>query len=79
VRRLVDLYEADPSLTWENTLKIEGTQADLEDVLRCEPPSEPSRREDIHEIINYWNVLRLSEKPLQDRPFISLCEGKGVF
>ena len=23
VRRLVDLYEADPSLTWENTLKID--------------------------------------------------------
>ena len=63
-----------PITTQEAVLssKIEGTQADLEDVLKFEagePPSEPSRRDDIHEIMNYRKALRLSEKLLQDRPF----------
>lgn len=34
-----------------------------------EAPTEPSRREDIHEIMNYRQALRLSEKLLEDRPF----------
>lgn len=63
-----------PITTQEAVLssKIEGTQADLEDVLKFEagePPSEPARKDDIHEIINYRKALRLSEKLLQDRPF----------
>jgi len=63
-----------PITTQEAVLssKIEGTQADLEDVLKFEagePPAEPSRREDIHEIINYRKALRLSENLLKDRPF----------
>jgi Fic family protein len=52
--------------------KIEGTQADFEDVLKFEAgefPVEPSRREDIHEIMNYRKALRLSENLLKDRPF----------
>lgn len=63
-----------PITTQEAVLssRIEGTQADFEDVLKFEagePPSEPSRREDIHEIMNYRKALHLSEKLLQDRPF----------
>ena len=63
-----------PITTQEAVLssKIEGTQADFEDVLKFEAgesPTEPSRREDIHEIINYRKALRLSEDLLQDRPF----------
>jgi Fic family protein len=63
-----------PITTQEAVLssKIEGTQADFEDVLKFEagePPAGPSRQEDIHEIINYRQALRLSEKLLQDRPF----------
>jgi Fic family protein len=63
-----------PITTQEAVLssKIEGTQADFEDVLKFEagePPDGPSRQEDIHEIINYRQALRLSEKLLQDRPF----------
>ncbi|MCP5518639.1 MAG: Fic family protein [Verrucomicrobiales bacterium] len=63
-----------PITTQEAVLssKIEGTQADLEDVLKFEagePPAEPARREDIHEIVNYRKALRLSEQLLQDRPF----------
>lgn len=63
-----------PITTQEAVLssKIEGTQADLEDVLKFEAgeaPAEPSRREDIHEIINYRKALRLSESLLQKRPF----------
>ncbi len=63
-----------PITTQEAVLssKIEGTQADLEDVLRFEAgetPTEPSRREDIHEIINYRKALQLSESLLQNRPF----------
>lgn len=63
-----------PITTQEAVLssKIEGTQADFEDVLRFEAgeePAEPSRREDIHEIMNYRKALRVSEKLLRDRPF----------
>lgn len=63
-----------PLTTQEAVLssKIEGTQADFEDVLRFEagePPAETSRREDIHEIMNYRNALRVSEELLEDRPF----------
>ena len=52
--------------------KIEGTQADFEDVLKFEAgesPSEPFLRDDIDEIMNYRKALRLSEKLLEDRPF----------
>ena len=63
-----------PITTQEAVLssKIEGTQADFEDVLKFEAgesPAEPSRREDIHEIMNYRRALRLSENLLKDRPF----------
>jgi Fic family protein len=63
-----------PITTQEAVLssKIEGTQADFEDVLKFEAgeaPTEPSRREDIHEIMNYRQALRLSERLLEDRPF----------
>ena len=63
-----------PITTQEAVLssKIEGTQADFEDVLKFEAgelPTEPSRREDIHEIMNYRQALRLSENLLQERPF----------
>lgn len=63
-----------PITTQEAVLssKIEGTQADLEDVLKFEAgeqPQEQSRREDIHEIMNYRQALRVSEDLLRDRPF----------
>ncbi|MDB6055206.1 MAG: putative Filamentation induced by cAMP protein Fic [Verrucomicrobiales bacterium] len=63
-----------PITTQEAVLssRIEGTQADLEDILKFEagePPKEQSRREDIHEVMNYRNALRLSEKMLEDKPF----------
>ncbi len=63
-----------PITTQEAVLssKIEGTQVDFEDVLKFEAgeaPAEPSRREDIHEIINYRRALRVSENLLKDRPF----------
>jgi Fic family protein len=63
-----------PITTQEAVLssKIEGTQADFEDVLKFEAgesPAEPSRREDIHEIMNYRKALRISEDLLKDRPF----------
>lgn len=52
--------------------RIEGTQADLEDVLKFEAgemPPEPTRREDIVEIMNYRRALRLAEELLRERPF----------
>lgn len=63
-----------PITTQEAVLssRIEGTQADFEDVLKFEAgeaPTEASRQEDIHEIMNYRKALRLSEKLLQERPF----------
>ncbi len=74
-----------PITTQEAVLssKIEGTQADFEDVLKFEagePPVEPSRREDIHEIMNYREALRLSGNLLKDRPFClnTLCKLHNV-
>jgi Fic family protein len=63
-----------PITTQEAVLssKIEGTQADLKDVLKFEagePILEESRRHDIQEIINYRNGLNLSEKLLKEKPF----------
>jgi Fic family protein len=52
--------------------KIEGTQADLKDVLKFEAgetPSGESQIQDIQEIRNYRRALGLSEKFLQERPF----------
>ena len=59
-----------PITTQEAVLssKIEGTQADLEDVLKFEagePISEESLRHDIQEIINYRSALRLSDQLLR--------------
>ena len=63
-----------PLTTQEAVLssKIEGTQADFQDVLKFEAgesPADVAQREDIHEIINYRNALGLSVKLLADRPF----------
>ena len=63
-----------PITTQEAVLssKIEGTQADFEEVLKFEAgesPGEPSKRDDIHEIMNYRKALHLSESLLKDRPF----------
>lgn len=63
-----------PLTTQEAVLssRIEGTQADLEDVLRYEAgeePADPSRREDIDEIRNYRQGLTLSSELLKNRPF----------
>jgi Uncharacterized conserved protein len=63
-----------PITTQEAVLssKIEGTQADFEDVLKFEAgefPADSSRRADIYEIINYRRALRVSENLLKDRPF----------
>lgn len=63
-----------PITTQEAVLssKIEGTQADFEDVLKFEAgesPEEPSRREDIHEIMNYRRALHVSETLLSEKPF----------
>ncbi|MFP4069938.1 MAG: Fic family protein [Opitutales bacterium] len=63
-----------PLTTQEAVLssKIEGTQATLGEVLQFDAgdePDEPSKREDINEIINYRRSLRVAERKLQDRPF----------
>jgi Fic family protein len=63
-----------PLTTQEAVLssKIEGTQATLGEVLKFEAGEEPeqeSRRQDIHEIINYRRALREAETELQTRPF----------
>ncbi|OQB92966.1 MAG: Adenosine monophosphate-protein transferase SoFic [Verrucomicrobia bacterium ADurb.Bin122] len=63
-----------PITTQEAVLssKIEGTQADFEDVLKFEagePPVDQSRRDDIREIMNYRQALRQGERLLRDRPF----------
>ncbi|MGB0414842.1 MAG: Fic family protein [Coraliomargarita sp.] len=63
-----------PMTTQEAVLssKIEGTQATLGEVLQFdagEEPQEPSKREDINEIINYRKSLRIAERRLKDRPF----------
>ncbi len=52
--------------------RIEGTQADFEDVLKFEagePVAEESRREDIHEIVNYRKALRRANELLNEKPF----------
>lgn len=52
--------------------RIEGTRATLGEVLRFEAgdeESEPGKRHDIQEIINYRRALRLAEKELETRPF----------
>lgn len=74
-----------PITTQEAVLssKIEGTQADFEEVLKFEAgesPGEPSKRDDIHEIMNYRKALHLSESLLKDRPFClnSLLKLHGV-
>jgi len=63
-----------PLTTQEAVLssKIEGTQATLGEVLEFDAggePTEPSKREDINEIINYRKSLRIAEAKLQERPF----------
>lgn len=63
-----------PMTTQEAVLssKIEGTQADLQDVLKYEAgevPEKSSLDGDIREIINYRKALHLSEGLLQERPF----------
>jgi len=63
-----------PITTQEAVLssKIEGTQANLEDVLKFEAGEEPAgeeRRHDIYEIINYRKALRVSEQLLKEKPF----------
>jgi Fic family protein len=52
--------------------RIEGTLATLGDVLKFEAgetPSKPERREDIFEIINYRQALKLAEEELKTKPF----------
>jgi cell filamentation protein, protein adenylyltransferase len=63
-----------PLTTQEAVLssKIEGTQATLGEVYKFEAGEEPeqeSRRQDIHEIVNYRSALRHAEKSLHKRPF----------
>jgi Fic family protein len=63
-----------PLTTQEAVLssRIEGTQATLGEVLKFEAGEEPqqaSRREDIHEILNYRRALRAAETELRHRPF----------
>ena len=52
--------------------RIEGTQTNLEEVLRFEAGQEvqeESRRQDIQETINYRRALRRAEELLRDKPF----------
>lgn len=63
-----------PMTTQEAVLssKIEGTQADFEEVLKFEAGDEPretAKVHDINEILNYREGLRLSKKLLKERPF----------
>lgn len=63
-----------PLTTQEAVLssKIEGTQADFEDVLLFEAgeePEEPARKEDVREILNYRKALNLSVSLMKERPF----------
>jgi cell filamentation protein, protein adenylyltransferase len=62
-----------PLTTQEAVLssRIEGTQAELEDVYKFEAGEEVSdneRRYDIQEIVNYRRALRRAEKLLKDKP-----------
>ncbi|MDD4874073.1 MAG: Fic/DOC family N-terminal domain-containing protein [Dehalococcoidales bacterium] len=63
-----------PLTTQEAVLssRIEGTQATLGEVLKFEAgetPETESRRNDIDEIINYRQAMRMAENELQTRPF----------
>lgn len=63
-----------PMTTQEAVLssRIEGTQATLGEVLKYEAGEEPpqeSKRQDIHEIINYRRALLRAEEALKHRPF----------
>jgi len=63
-----------PLTTQEAVLssRIEGTQATLGEVLKFEAgeePEHPSRRLDIHEIINYRQALKTAEEKLKTKPF----------
>ncbi|MBT5707333.1 Fic family protein [bacterium] len=63
-----------PLTTQEAVLssKIEGTQANLQDVLKFdagESPPDQSQEADIHEIINYRQALRASKDLLKEKPF----------
>jgi len=52
--------------------KIEGTRVTLGEVLKHEAgqdPPEESKRQDIHEIMNYRKALREAEAALKSRPF----------
>lgn len=63
--------------------RIEGTQAELEDVLRFEAGEEvleETTRRDIQEIINYRHALRRAQELLRSRPFCinTLLEIHGI-
>jgi len=63
-----------PLTTQEAVLssRIEGTRATLGEVLKFEAGddvAEESKRQDIHEIINYRRALAAAEKELKHRPF----------
>ena len=63
-----------PLTTQEAVLssRMEGTQATLGDVLKFEAGAEvveESKRQDIHEIINYRRALHTAEEELKKRPF----------
>jgi len=63
-----------PLTTQEAVLssRIEGTQATLGEVLKFEAGEEPqqeSKRQDIHEIMNYRWALQTGERDLSTRPF----------
>jgi Fic family protein len=63
-----------PLMTQEAVLssRIEGTQASMEEVLNYEAAPgetlEPSKREDIHEIINYRKAMDRAVESLESRP-----------
>jgi len=74
-----------PMTTQEAVLssKIEGTQADFQDVLKFdagETVEEESRKQDIHEIRNYRKALSRGIKLLEEKPFClnSLLEMHGI-
>ena len=62
-----------PLTTQEAVLssRIEGTQATLGEVLRFEAgdPTEPERRDDYREILNYRRALRHAETAIETKPF----------
>ena len=64
-----------PLTTQEAVLssRIEGTQASMEEVLQFEAdsqePIDPSRRDDIQEILNYRRAMAQAVADLEKRPF----------